>query len=63
MVPVLADAVGWRWTFWLLVAGPLVGALATGAFGRQSVRQCRDHVVDKVPSGCRIGSFAVRLIS
>nr|WP_230416196.1 MFS transporter [Micromonospora tarapacensis] len=38
LVPLLADAVGWRWAFWLLVPGPLVGALAMGAFGRQPAR-------------------------
>jgi hypothetical protein len=38
LVPVPADAVGWRWAFWLLVPGPLVGVLAMGAFGRQAVR-------------------------
>ncbi|MFI5954409.1 MFS transporter [Cryptosporangium sp. NPDC051539] len=35
LVPVLAGAVGWRWAFWLLVPGPLVGALAMRAFGRR----------------------------
>ncbi|MBM2620285.1 MFS transporter [Actinoplanes sp. LDG1-06] len=34
LVPVLAGAVGWRWAFWLLVPGPLVGALAMREFGR-----------------------------
>ena len=34
LVPVLADAVGWRWAFWLLVPGPVVGAIAMRAFGR-----------------------------
>jgi predicted MFS family arabinose efflux permease len=38
LVPVLADAIGWRWAFWLLVPGPLVGALAMGAFGREHAR-------------------------
>nr|WP_296067603.1 MFS transporter [uncultured Actinoplanes sp.] len=38
LVPVLADAVGWRWAFWLLVPGPVVGALAMTAFGRRAVR-------------------------
>ena len=38
LVPVLADAVGWRWAFWLLVPGPVVGAYAMGAFGRLFVR-------------------------
>ncbi|NLU78548.1 MFS transporter [Micromonospora sp. HNM0581] len=38
LVPVLAGAVGWRWAFLLLVPGPLVGALAMGAFGRQVAR-------------------------
>ncbi len=38
LVPVLAGAVGWRWAFWLLVPGPLVGALAMRAFGRHTVR-------------------------
>jgi predicted MFS family arabinose efflux permease len=32
---VLADAVGWRWAFWLLVPGPVVGAIAMRAFGRR----------------------------
>jgi MFS family permease len=35
LVPVLADAVGWRWAFWLLVPGPVVGAIAMRAFGRR----------------------------
>ncbi|WBB91067.1 MFS transporter [Verrucosispora sp. WMMC514] len=35
LVPVLADAVGWRWAFLLLAPGPAVGALAMRAFGRQ----------------------------
>lgn len=34
LVPVLAQAVGWRWAFWLLVPGPVAGALAMRAFGR-----------------------------
>ena len=38
LVPVLAGAVGWRWAFWLLVPGPLVGALAMRAFGRDAAR-------------------------
>jgi MFS family permease len=38
LVPVLADAIGWRWAFWLLVPGPLVGAIAMGAFGRERAR-------------------------
>ncbi|GIF16327.1 MFS transporter [Actinoplanes teichomyceticus] len=38
LVPVLAEAAGWRWAFWLLVPGPLVGALAMRAFGRRPVR-------------------------
>jgi hypothetical protein len=33
LVPVLAEAVGWRWAFWLLAPGPLAGALAMRAFG------------------------------
>ena len=37
-VPVLADAVGWRWAFWLLVPGPVVGAIAMRSFGRRSTR-------------------------
>lgn len=36
LVPVLADLAGWRWAFWLLVPGPVVGAFAMRAFGRQS---------------------------
>ena len=35
LVPVLADVVGWRWAFWLLVPGPVVGAMAMSAFGRK----------------------------
>ncbi|WP_328475577.1 MFS transporter [Actinoplanes sp. NBC_00393] len=38
LVPVVAGAVGWRWAFWLLVPGPLVGATAMRAFGRRPVR-------------------------
>ncbi len=38
LVPVVAGAVGWRWAFWLLVPGPLIGALAMRAFGRQPAR-------------------------
>ena len=34
LVPVLAEVVGWRWAFWLLVPGPVVGAFAMRAFGR-----------------------------
>ena len=34
LVPVVADAAGWRWAFWLLAPGPLVGAVAMRAFGR-----------------------------
>jgi MFS family permease len=37
LVPVLADAVGWQWAFWLLVPGPVVGAIAMRAFGRRAV--------------------------
>jgi predicted MFS family arabinose efflux permease len=36
LVPVLADAVGWRWAFWLLVPGPVVGAIAMRTFGRHT---------------------------
>jgi MFS family permease len=36
LVPVLADAVGWRWAFWLLVPGPVVGAIAMRAFGHRA---------------------------
>ena len=36
LVPVLADAVGWRWAFWLLAPGPVVGAIAMQAFGRRA---------------------------
>jgi MFS family permease len=39
LVPVLADAIGWRWAFWLLVPGPVVGAIAMGAFGRERARE------------------------
>ena len=34
LVPVVADAVGWRWAFWILAPGPVVGALAMRLFGR-----------------------------
>lgn len=34
LVPLLADAVGWRWAFLLLVPGPVVGAAAMRTFGR-----------------------------
>ncbi|MEV6304329.1 MFS transporter [Actinoplanes sp. NPDC051861] len=34
LVPVVADLTGWRWAFWLLVPGPLAGALAMRSFGR-----------------------------
>ena len=34
LVPVLAGVTGWQWAFWLLVPGPLAGALAMRAFGR-----------------------------
>ncbi|WP_229069080.1 MFS transporter [Actinoplanes sp. DH11] len=37
LVPVVAAAAGWRWAFWLLVPGPLVGAAAMRAFGRRTV--------------------------
>ena len=33
LVPLLAEAVGWRYAFWLLAVGPLVGAFAMRAFG------------------------------
>ena len=36
LVPVVADVTGWRWAFWLLVPGPLAGALAMRAFGRRA---------------------------
>lgn len=35
-VPVVADAVGWRYAFLLLAPGPLVGALAMRAFGART---------------------------
>lgn len=41
LVPVLAGATGWRWAFWLLVPGPVVGAVAMRAFGRRSLRSHR----------------------
>lgn len=34
LVPLLADAVGWRWAFLLLIPGPVVGAAAMHRFGR-----------------------------
>jgi MFS family permease len=37
LVPVLADAVGWQWAFWLLAPGPIVGAIAMRAFGHRAV--------------------------
>jgi MFS family permease len=43
LVPVLADAVGWRWAFWLLVPGPVVGALAMSAFGRERAQLAAAH--------------------
>ncbi len=33
LVPLLAEAVGWRWAFLLLVPGPVVGAAAMRRFG------------------------------
>ncbi len=32
LLPLLADAVGWRFAFWLLVPGPLLGAVAMRRF-------------------------------
>ena len=34
LLPLLADAVGWRWAFWLLAPGPALGALAMLRLGR-----------------------------
>jgi len=34
VVPVLADAVGWRWALCVLAPGPMIGALAMHTFGR-----------------------------
>jgi len=34
LVPLLANAVGWRWAFLLLAPGPVVGAVAMLRFGR-----------------------------
>jgi MFS family permease len=34
VVPVLADAVGWRWALCVLAPGPMAGALAMHTFGR-----------------------------
>jgi MFS family permease len=36
VVPAVAASVGWRWTFLLLVPGPMLGALAMKRLGRQS---------------------------
>jgi MFS family permease len=36
LVPVLADAVGWRWAFCILAPGPGIGALAMHTFGRST---------------------------
>jgi MFS family permease len=41
LVPVLADAVGWRWAFWMLVPGPVVGAIAMRAFGGRGIDAAR----------------------
>ena len=34
LVPVAADAVGWRWALCILAPGPVIGALAMHTFGR-----------------------------
>ncbi len=33
LVPLLAERTGWRWAFWLLAPGPLLGAVAMAALG------------------------------
>jgi hypothetical protein len=38
-VPVVAGVTGWRCAFWLLVPGPLVGAIAMRPFGRRQIPQ------------------------
>ena len=35
LTPVLAEAIGWRWSFLVLVPGPLVGVLAMMALRRR----------------------------
>ncbi len=36
LVPVLADAAGWRWAFLLLFPGPLLGFLAARDLSRRA---------------------------
>jgi hypothetical protein len=35
LLPLVADAAGWRWAFLVLAPGPLLGALALGGLRHQ----------------------------
>ncbi len=49
LVPVLADAVGWRYAFLLLVPGPFIGVIAMRTFGSATTRDDTSPATQPTP--------------
>ena len=49
LVPVLADAVGWRYAFLLLVPGPFIGVIAMRTFGSATTRHDTSPATQPTP--------------
>ena len=49
LVPVLADAVGWRYAFLLLVPGPFIGVIAMRTFGSAATRDDTSPATQPTP--------------
>lgn len=49
LVPLIAESVGWRWAFLLLVPGPLLGAVAMSALGTRTDEMPAAHTKSTKP--------------